>query len=336
MALANSSLAMAAETISVALEAALQDVKVVVDTPAATQKALTDAPSDKHKLNIFFYRVAPSGFHAAATSDDPLFVRVSALLTPFPSKTVANSETHPALQMLGEVMRYFHENPVGQILPAAGAPAHMRTPYRIEAALQAPTMEELNHIWTTQGEIGYRMSAAYEFALVPIDPLVAATPAGDVLTTIVQVSPSAEPPMDAQDYDITFTSVPAETEDTPWPGPPHLPNLLVMGSDGPAGTTDIDAAATRISFALAGAPGSRARINLSIRDAAGAELRKVTRLFDVKAGLPDGSGPAINVPVNLGGAASVVAQVRQTDAAGVNLVPDRIGNTLTLTVTGGP
>ena len=33
-------------------------------------------------------------------------------------------------------------------------------------------MEELNHIWTTQGgELAYRLSAAYEFALIPIEPL---------------------------------------------------------------------------------------------------------------------------------------------------------------------
>ena len=36
--------------------------------------------------------------------------------------------------------------------------------------MQAPTMEEINHTWTTQGgELAYRLSASYELALIPIE-----------------------------------------------------------------------------------------------------------------------------------------------------------------------
>ena len=145
MALANSSLAMAAESISVALQAALTDITVIVGTPMAA-KTMADTSSEKHYLNIFFYRVAPSGFHAAQSTNDPLFLRVSALLTPFTAKTISNPEPHAALRVLGETMRYFHENPISEALPSGGTTANHRTEYMLEAALQAPTREELNHI----------------------------------------------------------------------------------------------------------------------------------------------------------------------------------------------
>lgn len=52
------------------------------------------------------------------------------------------------------------------------------TQYRLQAVMQAPTMEELNHIWTTQGgELAYRLSVAYELALIPIEPMSVAPPA---------------------------------------------------------------------------------------------------------------------------------------------------------------
>ena len=336
MALANSSLAMAAESISQQLQAALADITVIVGTPMAA-KTLSDTNGDKHYLNIFFYRIAPSGFHPAQTSDDPLFLRVAALLTPFPAKTIANPEPHAALRILGEVLRYFHEDPVGEVLPTGAANPQLRTPYRLEAALQAPTMEELNHIWTTQGsEIGYQMSAAYEFSLVPVDPLVAATPAGRVHTAQVQVGTDPSTPAGAQDYDLEFTAYPASDAGTPWPGAPHLPQLLVIGAEGPAGSTSLPATAAELDLALAGDPGTRAEVRLSIRDAAGTELRAVTGAFDIVTPRLDAASARVKLPVDLTGAASLVAEVREADATDAPLVPDRIGNTLTLTVTGGP
>ena len=70
------------------------------------------------------------------------------------------------------------------MLPGAASTPRISAPqphldYRLQAVLQAPTMEELNHIWTTQGgELAYRLSAAYEFALIPIEPLDHRAPAG--------------------------------------------------------------------------------------------------------------------------------------------------------------
>ena len=334
MPLTDTSLAIAADKISEVLQAVFNgEVLAIVDTPAAAQKLAESSPN-KHLLNIFFYRIAPSGFHAAQTNNEPLFLRVSALLTPFPKKTNTAGEEYPELRILGEVVRHFHENPISAQL--ATPQGQNGTAYRLQTVLQAPTMEELNHIWTTQGsDMSYRTSAAYEFALVPVDPLQAATPAGDVTTALIEVEPEVTPPDGPSDYTLEFTPHPAEAYDGSWPAPPHLPQILAVGTDGPAGTVDVPAGAGEIMFALAGEPGSRARINLSIRDGAGQELRTATRLRDVKTPLLDADVAKFSFDANLTGAKTVIAEVVQTDAAGSELQPRRVGNTLTITVDGG-
>ena len=159
------------------------DVIVSVDTPSRASKAADD--SDKNQLNIFVYRIAPSGFHADQTMQDPFFVRAQILLTAFPAGK-GNPPPDADLRVLGQAVRVLSSMPVMPgVLPGpapGGAVAgDFRTAqtsdYRLQIVFQAPTMEELNHIWTTQGgELAYRLSAAYEIALIPIEPLVHAAP----------------------------------------------------------------------------------------------------------------------------------------------------------------
>lgn len=45
-----------------------------------------------------------------------------------------------------------------------------RLRYALQVVMQPLEMEEINHIWTTQGDLVYRPSLSYEFALVPVMP----------------------------------------------------------------------------------------------------------------------------------------------------------------------
>lgn len=162
-------------------------VVVTVDAPQRAQEQAKD--STAHVLNLFVYRLAPSGFHADQGDGQALFVRASLLLTAFPAGS-GNPPPDADLRVLGQAIRVLQSFPViPMTLPGAvpaGAPAEdfrhpPATQYRLQAVFQAPTMEELNHIWTTQGaELAYRLSAAYELALIPIEPLAHAAPAPTV------------------------------------------------------------------------------------------------------------------------------------------------------------
>ena len=150
-----------------------EDVMISTDTPQRASERVKGG--DKHFLNLFTYRVMPSGFHSATASDQPCFIRINILLTPFLSDQ-DGGVLDADLRILGHAIRVLHSRPViPSVLPGDnGEPADFRSgphlDYRLQAGLQAPSMEELNHIWTTQGgELAYRLSAAYEFALIPIE-----------------------------------------------------------------------------------------------------------------------------------------------------------------------
>jgi hypothetical protein len=194
-----SSLSVAIQGIADYLDGELgEDVAVSVDNPQAANEAAKSA--SKHLLNLFFYRIAPSGFHADAGADEPFFVRLHALLTPFHGAQQQQADD-AELRILGHTIRALQSRPVlPPILPgppAAGDDDFRDQPgntaYRLQAIMQSPSMEELNHIWTTQGgELAYRLSAAYEFALVPIEPLVRRTPPVPTRTAILDVLPEVE------------------------------------------------------------------------------------------------------------------------------------------------
>lgn len=172
------------------------DVVVSVDAPQRAQKRADDG--DVHVLNLFVYRIAPSGFHADLGNKEPTFVRASLLFTAFPAGQ-GDPPPDSDLRVLGQALRVLQSFPViPAVLPGvapAGAPADdFRKPpdkvtsYQLQATMQAPTMEELNHIWTTQGgELAYRLSAAYELSLIPIEPLSHAEPAPPVAAAEMQM-----------------------------------------------------------------------------------------------------------------------------------------------------
>lgn len=165
-----------------------EDVVVTVDSPQKAQEQAKD--STEHVLNLFVYRISPSGFHADMGDEQPFFIRANILLTAFPAGQ-GGPPTDSDLRVLGHAIRVLQSFPViPGTLPGpapGGAPvgdfrANPTTDYRLQAVFQAPTMEELNHIWTTQGgELAYRISAAYELALIPIEPLSHAAPAPAVV-----------------------------------------------------------------------------------------------------------------------------------------------------------
>ena len=136
--------------------------------------------------------VAPSAHQAGHGVGDPLMLRLFCLVTAFSAKTLAAGDDLRDIKLLGETIRFLHDDPV---LPRAAAflpptPTPDDTLYRLQTILLAPNMEEINHIWTTQGgDLPYRLSAAYEFALVPVEPRVHRVPGPPV------TKPRMRPPL---------------------------------------------------------------------------------------------------------------------------------------------
>ncbi|MCJ9429319.1 Pvc16 family protein [Kordiimonas marina] len=288
------------------------DVVVTVDAPQRAQKQAEDA--DKHVLNLFAYRLVPSGFHADMGDHDPTFIRAHILLTAFPA---GHGDPPPDsdLRVLGQAVRVLQSFPVIPVtLPGAappGAPASdfrksQTTSYRLQAVLQAPTMEEINHVWTTQGgELAYRLSAAYELALIPIEPLVHGQPV---------------PPVSEGQFEMV-------------PGFGRGPYQMFQQGGRLFSHLELGAGTAQVKIALTGEPGAQAAVAVEWRRAGGTLEQQAPQTFAIKTSDVDAGDALFDVTLSgaaVGDRANLQTVIVDADGTPVKGVPP--GNLITLDI----
>ena len=114
-------------------------------------------------LNLFFYDVQYDGYPSDGSSEDPFYVRLHCLITAVSAKTSQPSSGENDLRLVGEVMRVLHEQPV--ISVNGGNNGEIA---QLQIVPHPLSLDNLNHIWSTQGDTAYRLSVAYEMALAPV------------------------------------------------------------------------------------------------------------------------------------------------------------------------
>jgi hypothetical protein len=149
-------------------------LQVTIGPPGAMANNSQES-TETNVINLFFYRIEPAGFHADTRAGDRWYVRVFCLITAFsvedPAADPKISAGESDLRLLGEVLRYFHETPI--IVPKADEDD---VGSQVQAVFSPLSSEEINQIWSTQGDVPYRASLRYEFALLPIEPKTFAVP----------------------------------------------------------------------------------------------------------------------------------------------------------------
>lgn len=163
MALPESSLSVLCNSISefvrTGINAAANNIAVTLGAPSEVAD-----DDDEHRVNLFFYRFEPSSFQSSAYPNDPWRVRIFCLVTAFGIVDDGVTAGENELRMLGEVLRIFREAPVmGEILINGQA-------VRLQVVFSPASDEQVNQIWSTQGDTSYRPSVVYEMALAPIMP----------------------------------------------------------------------------------------------------------------------------------------------------------------------
>jgi hypothetical protein len=149
-----------------------------------------DRVSDADGVNLFLYRVAESPFasnmdwpgdraNPAGARRPPLALNLHYLLTAFVKKTAGSAQDDiTAQQLLGDAMAILHNYPVlndvhdGDFDSALDTqfPLELRNSFeKIKVTLSPISMEEFSKIWTGLSK-AYRLSVAYEVALVQIAP----------------------------------------------------------------------------------------------------------------------------------------------------------------------
>ena len=124
--------------------------------------------NDENHLNLFFYNVQYDGYPSDGLSEDPYYVRLYCLITAVGATNGNLSPGENDLRLIGEVTRVLHEQPV--ITVSGGNNAEIA---QLQIVPHPLTLDNLNHIWSTQGDTAYRLSVAYEMSLAPIPLAVA-------------------------------------------------------------------------------------------------------------------------------------------------------------------
>jgi hypothetical protein len=149
-----------ADHVATSLAAATNNIRVTVGNPATAVPGATE----EHHVNLFFYRVEPNAFAPATSPGDRWLLRLWCLVTPFGLEEDQVGAGDNDLRLLGGVLSAFHASPVLPPLSVGG------TTVRPQVVFQPLAAEDLNQLWSTQGDLAYRPSVAYEVALVPVPP----------------------------------------------------------------------------------------------------------------------------------------------------------------------
>lgn len=218
-------------------------------------------------LNLFFYRVEFGAHPADVSTENPFYVRLHCLITalgsdvvipgPGGGNTITGGEND--LRLIGEVMRVLHEHP---LVPLHNS--NQSQPLRLEVVFLPLSLDDLNHVWSTQGETAYRISIAYEFFLVPV-PLATPVKKGPKIGSIgVQVQPDlSETPLPSGGFGVRSDSpevpyVAINTDRRDWS--PHLCFLVNDVELHYVLSLPDSAAMDNLSIMLAGAEGAEIQL----------------------------------------------------------------------------
>lgn len=139
------------------MDASTNHIDIKIGTPADAANTSTS----NNVVNLFFYRFDTSGFEAALRPGEIRHIRMYCLITPFGKDDDAEhiSAGENDLRMLGNIMRIFHENPIIN-----------DSELYLHVIFLPLSDEQINQVWSTQGETTYRPSVVYEMSLALIVP----------------------------------------------------------------------------------------------------------------------------------------------------------------------
>ena len=267
-----SSLSVAARALRTHLAGAtgLPESQILIGHPSAAAKDV-EGEGNKQFLNLFFYRVEHGAYPADSAANDPFFVRLYCLITALGTKETVGGATISAgendLRLVGGVMRGLHEHPILVLQNESDEDVA-----QLQALLHVLSLDDLNHIWSTQGDTPYRLSVGYELALLPT-PLVSPAVRGPRVGTIGVTVDSGlgYRPLPAAGFDSTalVPQVPAIRVDGERPDcVPHLCWLATGDSLQYSLAYPDDALPADLRVIALGAPGAEVQLTWEIWDPA--------------------------------------------------------------------
>lgn len=144
-------------------------------------------------VTIFVYRISPDNAAIVTAPNTAMAVRIHTLVTVYCEKAQAQGEAAGSreLRIVSHIARLFHEEPklgpvkIREAVPIGALMSLVTQDLYVEAQLKAPDMEEINHIWTTQGDAPYRTSLVYELVFAYVTPSRPSDEGPPILRTVI-------------------------------------------------------------------------------------------------------------------------------------------------------
>lgn len=166
---------------SLAQGLSIDSSQVLIGSPASNATTAQNQTGLQY-LNLFFFRADYGGYSPSAGFDDPIYLRVFCLITAFGNDETDGELTVTAgendLRLVGGVAAHLHQAPVIRV-----EDDQAREVAQLQVVIAPMTNDDINNIWSTQSDTSYRLSLAYEIALVPAPlsrPLAGANRVGSI------------------------------------------------------------------------------------------------------------------------------------------------------------
>lgn len=147
-------------------ELGVLETNIIIGNPKEGVEA-ADNKANEQYLNLFFYRIENGAYPADAMAESPYYVRLHCMITALGNTETSDGSTISAgendLRLIGGVMQLLHQKPHVSINNTDGDEIAQLQVINIPL-----TLDDINNIWSTQGDVAYRLSVGYEMALAPL------------------------------------------------------------------------------------------------------------------------------------------------------------------------
>lgn len=167
------------------------------------------------RANLYLFHVSENGYlknqeipgegHPGTYGHPPLSLDLNYLVTAYGASADGPDADLQAQQVLGDVMRVFHDNPVvGDTLLDPSLVGEFE---RIRITLQPTSMDDLSKLWTAMPETAFRRSVTYAVSVIQIESRSRRTTPRPVRRRGVYAFPLQSPHIDEVFRDPPFENV---------------------------------------------------------------------------------------------------------------------------------
>lgn len=319
--------------VSTTLRTLLLDQMVTGADVTIAPPDVTVAGMDGQRANLYLFHVRENGHlknqeipgqgHPGTYGHPPLSLDLDYLVTAYGASADGPDADLQAQQVLGDVMRVFHDNPF--VADTLLDPSLLGEFERIKITLQPSSIDDLSKLWTALPETAFRRSITYAVSVIQIESRRPRTTPSPVRRREVYAFPLQSPYVEQVFREPPFALVPAPSfENARSPIVEVGDTLVILGRNLAGLGTSV-----RIGEVTVAVPAPRARrIEIAVPVAVTAGTHRLQVIQDLPLAAESGQPPVLH----RGFASNVVPLLVLPSFAGINPAAAAAGDLVIVTV----